>query len=248
MERDRRARPGNADPARLARSPASATHAATAAAPAKRPAPGRPRQRRSEAAGAVRPAAARWRACRRRSTSPSTANSVPRPRRRCRRLQARHGLTVDGVVGPATWARARHHDRGHAHPTPRPHGSLRSMAREAGPRAAPVAGEGEGSSVVARVIAAGRRNRDAALRLGRRPRLVPVRRAMTARARSPTRCTAAACSARPRTPPASSPTAKPGRAGTSRSTRTPNTPSWWSTANASTRSPSRKAGRGGRAR
>ena len=33
-----------------------------------------------------------------------TATSARKPRRAVRRLQARHGLTVDGVVGPATWS------------------------------------------------------------------------------------------------------------------------------------------------
>jgi peptidoglycan hydrolase-like protein with peptidoglycan-binding domain len=61
-----------------------------------------------------------------------------------RRLQARHGLTVDGVVGPATWA-------------------LVGVSNEATltPPASAVASSGsssetgEGSSVIARVIAAG---------------------------------------------------------------------------------------------
>ena len=41
--------------------------------------------------------------CRALCACPPTATSAPKPRPPIRRLQARHGLTVDGIVGPATW-------------------------------------------------------------------------------------------------------------------------------------------------
>ena len=41
--------------------------------------------------------------CRARCTSASTVHSVPTTEAAVRRLQARHGLTVDGIVGPSTW-------------------------------------------------------------------------------------------------------------------------------------------------
>ncbi len=59
-----------------------------------------------------------------------------------RRLQARHGLTVDGVVGPATWALVG--INGEETLTPPPSAKAGSGSDT-----------GEGSSVVARVIAAG---------------------------------------------------------------------------------------------
>jgi peptidoglycan hydrolase-like protein with peptidoglycan-binding domain len=83
-----------------------------------------------------------------------------------RRLQARHGLTVDGVVGPATWSVIGVSDESTLTP---PAGALaafgpgRSDATGAGATSGSATddtaagsseGEGEGSSVVARVIAA----------------------------------------------------------------------------------------------
>ena len=61
-----------------------------------------------------------------------------------RRLQARHGLTPDGVVGPATWSVLGVKTEG----TLTPPASARVSAESS-------TGGGEGSSVVARVIAAG---------------------------------------------------------------------------------------------
>jgi peptidoglycan hydrolase-like protein with peptidoglycan-binding domain len=61
-----------------------------------------------------------------------------------RRLQSRHGLTPDGVVGPATWSALGIKTEG----TLTPPASARASAESS-------TGGGEGSSVVARVIAAG---------------------------------------------------------------------------------------------
>jgi peptidoglycan hydrolase-like protein with peptidoglycan-binding domain len=66
-----------------------------------------------------------------------------------RRLQARHGLTVDGVVGPATWAIVGVTDEATLTPPP---SALVGQSSEGGSSAST---EGEGSSVIARVIAAG---------------------------------------------------------------------------------------------
>jgi peptidoglycan hydrolase-like protein with peptidoglycan-binding domain len=63
-----------------------------------------------------------------------------------RRLQARHGLSTDGVVGPATWAALGIKTEG----TLTPPASVRESSGSTSS-----AGGGEGSSVVARVIAAG---------------------------------------------------------------------------------------------
>ncbi len=65
-----------------------------------------------------------------------------------RRLQARHGLTVDGVVGPATWSVIGVSD---GHTLNPPHSAMTSE----GSAHSSTGGEGAGSSVVARVIAAG---------------------------------------------------------------------------------------------
>ncbi len=59
-----------------------------------------------------------------------------------RRLQARHGLTVDGVVGPATWALVGI-------------GNEETLTPPASAREGSSSETGEGSSVIARVIAAG---------------------------------------------------------------------------------------------
>jgi peptidoglycan hydrolase-like protein with peptidoglycan-binding domain len=65
-----------------------------------------------------------------------------------RRLQARHGLAVDGVVGPATWAVLGIHSAPTLNP---PHSALTHSASGESSNSS----TGEGSSVVARVIAAG---------------------------------------------------------------------------------------------
>ncbi len=62
------------------------------------------------------------------------------------RLQARHGLTVDGVVGPSTWSILGLHTEGTLTPPASARASSGSTSSTGG---------GEGSSVVARVIAAG---------------------------------------------------------------------------------------------
>jgi peptidoglycan hydrolase-like protein with peptidoglycan-binding domain len=72
-----------------------------------------------------------------------------------RRLQARHGLDVDGVVGPSTWAVIGVQDESTL--TPPPSALVAQPATGssgAGEAGAPAAGEGEASAVVARVIAA----------------------------------------------------------------------------------------------
>ena len=75
-----------------------------------------------------------------------------------RRLQARHGLTVDGVVGPATWSLIGVSDEATLTP---PRSALvgrrarRAAALGASEATAASAGGGEGEGVVARVIAAG---------------------------------------------------------------------------------------------
>jgi peptidoglycan hydrolase-like protein with peptidoglycan-binding domain len=67
-----------------------------------------------------------------------------------KRLQARHGLTVDGVVGPATWSVIGVNDAQTLNP---PHSAL--SGGDDGSSSSTAGGEGAGSSVVARVIAAG---------------------------------------------------------------------------------------------
>jgi peptidoglycan hydrolase-like protein with peptidoglycan-binding domain len=64
-----------------------------------------------------------------------------------KRLQARHGLTVDGIVGPATWS-VIGVSGGQTLKPPR-------SALGGGGSSSTAGGEGAGSSVVARVIAAG---------------------------------------------------------------------------------------------
>ena len=49
-------------------------------------------------------AATRWRNCRAHCTCTADGNFGPETEAAVKRLQARHGLTVDGVVGPATWS------------------------------------------------------------------------------------------------------------------------------------------------
>jgi cell wall-associated NlpC family hydrolase len=65
-----------------------------------------------------------------------------------KRLQARHGLTVDGVVGPATWSVIGVSNEQTLKPP-------RSALSGGGSSSSTGGGEGAGSSVVARVIAAG---------------------------------------------------------------------------------------------
>jgi peptidoglycan hydrolase-like protein with peptidoglycan-binding domain len=65
-----------------------------------------------------------------------------------KRLQARHGLTVDGIVGPATWSVIGISDGQTLKPPRSALGGVGGASSTAG-------GEGAGSSVVARVIAAG---------------------------------------------------------------------------------------------
>jgi peptidoglycan hydrolase-like protein with peptidoglycan-binding domain len=66
-----------------------------------------------------------------------------------RRLQARHGLAVDGVVGPATWQLIGIQDAPTLNP---PHSALLGSS---GSAESSSSSTGEGSGVVARVIAAG---------------------------------------------------------------------------------------------
>jgi peptidoglycan hydrolase-like protein with peptidoglycan-binding domain len=70
-----------------------------------------------------------------------------------RRLQARHGLTVDGVVGPATWSAIGVSDGQTLNP---PHSALTGGDGGDGSSSSTAGGgEGAGSSIIARVIAAG---------------------------------------------------------------------------------------------
>jgi peptidoglycan hydrolase-like protein with peptidoglycan-binding domain len=68
-----------------------------------------------------------------------------------RRLQARHGLTVDGVVGPATWSLIGVDNASTLTP---PSSALTDIAPPSS-ASNTAGGEGAGASVVARVIAAG---------------------------------------------------------------------------------------------
>ena len=81
-----------------------------------------------------------------------------------RRLQARHGLNVDGVVGPATWSIIGVSDERELHPPHSAlvaegggssHGGEDGASHEGGGSSGSSGGEGEGSGVVGRVIAAG---------------------------------------------------------------------------------------------
>ncbi len=69
-----------------------------------------------------------------------------------RRLQARHGLTVDGVVGPATWALLGISSEPELKP---PASAMAHEGSESGSTEQHRSGGGESSGVVARVIAAG---------------------------------------------------------------------------------------------
>jgi cell wall-associated NlpC family hydrolase len=69
-----------------------------------------------------------------------------------RRLQARHGLPVDGVVGPATWSVLGISSETTLTP---PRSALVSAASEGGSSSAGGSGGGEGSGATARMIAAG---------------------------------------------------------------------------------------------
>jgi peptidoglycan hydrolase-like protein with peptidoglycan-binding domain len=66
------------------------------------------------------------------------------------RLQSRHGLNADGVVGPATWALLGIRSE----PTLTPPASARVSPESAESRSSSSTGGGEGSGVVARVVAA----------------------------------------------------------------------------------------------
>jgi peptidoglycan hydrolase-like protein with peptidoglycan-binding domain len=67
-----------------------------------------------------------------------------------RRLQARHGLSVDGVVGPATWSVVGISGESTLNP---PHDAVAHSESSSGESSS--SSTGEGSGVVARVIAAG---------------------------------------------------------------------------------------------
>jgi len=72
-----------------------------------------------------------------------------------RRLQARHGLNPDGVVGPETWAILGVTTEGTLTPPASARVSSESSTSSTGNSGSSGEGGGEGSSVVARVIAAG---------------------------------------------------------------------------------------------